>query len=94
VADQRLNIRVGIIGKLVAPGYGDCGRCRTPWLFVRYHVTKYSNGSGCFPLCQKCWRELGTPEARLPYYRDLLARWHDPDGAKWCAVEAAVRAGG
>ena len=30
---------------------------------------------GCFPLCEKCWQELKTPEARLPYYKELFDKW-------------------
>jgi hypothetical protein len=39
------------------------------------HSTQYSYGSGCFPLCEECWEELGTPQARMPFYRDLWESW-------------------
>jgi hypothetical protein len=41
---------------------------------VRYHVTRYSDGSGCFPLCVTCWERL-TPTERLPYYLRLMRVW-------------------
>lgn len=52
---------------------------------------------GCFPLCEKCWKELKTPEARMPYYRQLWTEWSADgvpmDGRKWEWIEAAVRDG-
>lgn len=71
-----MNLRIGRISArlaaLLAPGC--CLRCKTPWLFVKSHVTDYSISSGCFPLCEKCWSEL-TPDQRLPFYRELITRW-------------------
>jgi hypothetical protein len=102
-----MNLRIGRIGKLFAPGYSWCQRCDTPWRFVHYHVTSYTDSSGCLPLCEKCWHDL-TPEQRLPYYRQLIERWHHPthtarSGAAqsedatfadtWDKVATAVRAG-
>lgn len=56
---------------------------------------------GCFPLCKGCWVKLGTPEARLPYYRRLIDEWVEQDRPqdesselKWPAIRAAVMAGG
>lgn len=58
----------------------------------------YTDSRSCFPLCETCWTGLGTPEARLPYYRVLWNEWigdgSEPDPADWDAIEAAVRAGG
>jgi hypothetical protein len=82
-----------------APGYSECGRCRTAWAFVDGHLTQYSDGSGCFPLCEGCWEDL-TPEERLPFYRTLHQQWAWgaakngytlPDD--WGAIEQAVLAG-
>lgn len=28
-----------------------------------------------FPLCESCWEDLGTPEARLPFYELCVAEW-------------------
>jgi hypothetical protein len=57
----------------------------------------YSDERGCFPLCETCWQELGTPEARLPFYRKLWNEWvdeHGMDPAVWERIKAAVEAGG
>lgn len=48
---------------------------------------------GCFPLCEVCWERLGTPTARLPYYRALYEDWHAPE-EKWEVIQLAVLAGG
>lgn len=52
----------------------------------------------CFPLCETCWRELKTPQARLPYYRELLNVWKKEDvkgyGEElWLEMKASVLAG-
>lgn len=57
------------------PGYGYCGRCGMPWVFVDGHTTWYSEGLGCFPLCEGCWTLLGHPEARIEYYGAMLDAW-------------------
>lgn len=88
-----MNLRIGPVGKVLAPGYSWCHRCRTPWKFVEAHVTDYLKGRGCFPLCEKCWAELETPDARLPYYRELWMEW-EFRGGLWDNIEKAVREGG
>jgi hypothetical protein len=59
----------------MSQAWGCCERCRTSWQFVEYHATDFSETNGCFPLCEPCWQTLGTPQARLPYYVQLLAMW-------------------
>lgn len=72
------------LARKMSPGSGWCGRCGMPWrrsmpssrLGVEPHVTNYgTHGRGCFPLCEDCWTLLGHPEARIEYYRDLVAAW-------------------
>jgi hypothetical protein len=76
----------------LAPGYSHCGRCLMPWKFADGHDTPYSPTAGCFPLCEDCWEDLETPEARMPYYRRLILEvWEEPE--LWPAVEESVRAG-
>ena len=94
-----MNLRIGRIGRLLAPGYGWCLRCRTPWLFVRWHHTFFgSRCHGCLPLCETCWAEL-TPAQRLPFYRELIQSWHEEPGRglafdeEWSLVETAVLGG-
>ncbi len=38
------------------------------------HTTNINDHSGCFPLCEGCWKRL-SPEERLPYYEALVADW-------------------
>lgn len=85
---RRYSWRVGRISAFFSPGFSACGRCRTTWDYVEHHVTNYNDGSGCFPLCQKCWRDL-LPAERVPYYRALHSEveW---DALNWQQVEHAV----
>ena len=39
----RANVRAGRISRLLFPGYGSCGRCRTVWALVRPHYTEYDS---------------------------------------------------
>jgi hypothetical protein len=94
-----MNLRIGRLGQLLAPGYGWCLRCLTPWVFVSYHATDFGHqGKGCLPLCQKCWDEL-TPEQRLPFYQELIELWHQAPcdlsfDDEWAQVKDAVLKGG
>ena len=99
MTDVVLNLRIGRVGQLLAPGWGYCLRCKTPWRFVRWHDTQYgTQGHGCLPLCEKCWAEL-TPTQRVPFYRELIESWHEAPGREsafdeeWAEVEAAVLSG-
>ena len=58
-----------------SPGYGYCFRCGMPWNHVLPHDTRYSFQRGCFPLCIYCWELLGSPEARIEYYKMLIDYW-------------------
>lgn len=63
--------------KKIAPNhYRQLSRMRF-WglLGVEPHLTRYKGDASCFPLCEDCWRELGTAEARIPYYRLLAYSW-------------------
>lgn len=84
-----MNLRIGRIGQWLAPAYSVCYRCQTPWKFVRHHSTEYRPGHACFPLCEKCWHDLKTPDRRMPYYRMLVASW-SPGYARWEDIESAV----
>lgn len=86
---------IAVIERIIAPGYGCCLRCERPWKFVESHDTEFSSGRGMFPLCKRCWVELGTPEKRLPYYRELWYRWEEstPGHADWNKIEMAVLSG-
>lgn len=90
----RFNLRLGWISRLLEPHQSWCGRCHTTWAFVEGHTTRYRDGRGCFPLCEKCWIDLATPTARMPFYRTLFAKWQR-DGRNdvtWEEIESAVQA--
>jgi len=81
--EERIPIMEGVSGKksvsiaelqeVASMGLGACGRCQRKWGEGNYgHSTMYDEHRGCFPLCENCWRELATPDARLPYYRQLI----------------------
>ena len=53
----------------MAPGCRRCGLERD------MHILWYSHGHGAEILCEVCWNELATPEARRPYYRALWVQW-------------------
>jgi hypothetical protein len=85
------------LSAIFTPGYGTCLRCGGFWNVVPKHTTSYGmNGSGCFPLCETCWTELGSPEARMPYYDRLVSMWSYVPGleAKHLQIRAAVMADG
>ena len=83
------------IQQYIAPNFGTCECCGRPWKFAKEHSTKYTISSGCFPLCEKCWAKLKTPEKRIPYYRALYKRW-EIEGLTdkcWDDIEKAVLKG-
>ena len=70
-------------------GYGKCYCCGVPWKYAESHTTWYSEGSGCFPLCEKCWGVL-TVEERLPFYRKMVFEEWKLAQDKWPAIRDAV----
>ncbi len=77
----------GAIESFFNPTYSRCYRCGRPWGTAMHHTTNYTEGLGCFPLCQKCWGEL-SPKERLPFYKKLLLKWQkgepkDHNGISW-----------
>lgn len=91
-----LAVSVFIFYRFKDLGWGRCHHCNKTWRRVEGHVTLYTEGSGCFPLCVGCWAKLGSPEARLPYYRELWEEWNEGGErglAEWDQIEAAVRDG-
>jgi hypothetical protein len=89
-----LTMRLGRWSRALAPGYSWCLRCETPWRFVTPHYTQYDPSRGCFPLCEKCWTELETPEARLLYYLRMVQDRPPPKVEMWQKIKKAVLAGG
>lgn len=95
-----MNLLPASVERFLLPHLGTCGKCRRPWktgiLGVVPHDTEYSNGSGCFPLCEGCWLSLTIAE-RLPHYERLIQRWSDmgcpKDEADTAAILQAVRNG-
>jgi hypothetical protein len=78
--------------RLLAPGFGWCGRCGRPWKFTTYHSTAYRASRGCFPLCETCWSAL-TPVTRVPFYRRMWLDWSHTSEVEWSAIRRAVLEG-
>lgn len=77
------------------PGYGGCLCCGASWKAVNWHITKDSEDTGCFPLCERCWLILGTPEKRMPYYEKLVFQiWGENFQESWTDIKQAVMEGG
>lgn len=76
---------------LLHPEFAVCGRCKMPLSNITSHTTRLQS-SGILPLCISCWEELETPEARLPYYKQLWLLWHRSGvpREKWEDIETAV----
>jgi len=78
-------------------GSRTCNRCGNMWHFITPHVTPYTHSTGCYCLCESCWTELGTPDARLPFYRMLWNDWTKADPSLsslgWYQIEMSVRHG-
>jgi len=77
--------------RLAHPSYSSCRHCGMPWSNVEGHSTYYTEGRGCFPLCEDCWSSL-TIEERLPYYKQLWSSWPIPK-PDWNLIEKAVKEG-
>lgn len=59
--------------------YSWCLRCGMPWSLVDDHTTYHGENhrQGLFPLCEGCWVLLGSPEARIEYYKKLVDWWEE-----------------
>lgn len=66
---------IGKISQRRFPRSNSCGRCFCVWAIVKEHITTYdADGiSGCFPLCESCWKSLSIQE-RMPYYDAMLKK--------------------
>lgn len=102
---------LGNLAQIGAPGYSFCHRCMMPWKFTEGHTTPYgkditqmikngesinTNWGGCFPLCERCWQELGSGKKRLLYYRELWVSWQQwghQSAEKWEHIKTSVLAG-
>jgi hypothetical protein len=76
-----------------------CLRCGRTWEVNGQHITPVQQEGveyigepgGCFPLCEQCWSELKTADARLFYYRLLFDSWGSDSSYRWPEIEQAVR---
>lgn len=98
---RRFHLRVGRWSKIL-PGWREigCGRCGTSWRYVRPHATTGVTARGTFtmaPLCDPCWRELGTAAARITFYTDefvlRVAHGERLTPTQLVAIRAAVATG-
>ncbi len=86
---RSLELRPGRSVKWLAPGYGACVQCETPWLFAQPHTTEIIEGSGIFALCEPCWKGLGSALPRMGFYRHVVVElWRRPE--YWPTVQTAV----
>jgi hypothetical protein len=79
--------------------YGSCLNCQMHWHQVSPHKTDISKYNikelhDYFPLCEKCWKKLGTAEKRLPFYRRLFDECNEKevryDENDWISIKDAV----
>ena len=94
--NKQVRKALGVISQKVFPQMGSCGSCGMTWNVCEAHSTQYTERSGCFPLCELCWKEF-TPNERLPFYKKLYNEWirqgSNPDEEKWESIEKAVLEG-
>ena len=69
--------RIGRLSWPFAGGTGACRHCKTTWAYARPHVTPYAPSRGVMVLCEKCYADLGTAEARYPFYVELMGEWRN-----------------
>lgn len=75
--------------------YAKCNRCKALYIFVNCHYTHYSKWEALSPLCNACWKFLGTPSKRLPYYQTVFLTWRqtEENGQAWLKIHKAVMGG-
>jgi len=94
------------VERFFSPQFGTCQKCERPWNHVDHHITPLLGvdrvepdvetgelvlwSSGMFPLCEVCWAELKTGEARLPYYRMTYDEWLLDAGSNFTWEEIRV----
>jgi hypothetical protein len=76
-----------------SPGFSHCLRCQMPWNVVDGHTLMVTESTGMFPLCEQCWDELGTSEARLPFLEQhvIEAQYRHPEEESYEAEMQQVR---
>lgn len=91
--------------RLAQSTWGFCLRCARPWGGkgkTAPHQTwfgkklPHTKGTfGIFPLCEECWKALGTYERRVPFYRRLQRMWvrdgASEDLTQWSVISAALK---
>ncbi len=94
------------IEKLLSPNWGTCNRCDRPWNHVERHTTHILGVStleyrgtelvqvfiSIASICETCWLELETVEARLPFYRMTFDGWGINTTSKidWETIKVSV----
>ena len=71
------------IGK--ALGFSSCASCDMPWRYVRGQHIKFSENSGMFPVCIRCFRSLSLEQIDA-HIEALVKSWGDIErkyGLKW-----------
>ena len=92
-----------LLSAVCTPGYKQCRRCKGYWNIVQPHRTVYrvkerkgvASGTYRFAaLCELCWTELATPEARWPHYREATCYGYEDPVGNLLEIKEAVLAGG
>ncbi len=94
------------IEKLFSPNWDTCNKCDRPWNHAERHATSLLGVStleyrgtelvqvfvSIASLCEMCWLELETAEARLPFYRSTFDGWGINTTSKidWRTVKISV----
>lgn len=75
---------------LPMPALKGCRRCGRLHTEVPSHCTDFHDYRGMCPMCETCWWELETPEARMPWYRGLWLLWEMEALYEGCPVGSHI----
>tara|TARA_A200000159_G_scaffold72689_1_gene67445 strand:+ start:258 stop:542 length:285 start_codon:yes stop_codon:yes gene_type:complete len=86
-----MDIRIGILSKLITPNHGSCSHCNTTWAFVTPHEVPYNRSGGSFFIvCEKCNKEA-TIEQLLAYLNEArLKHWPDLTNEDFLTLRVAL----
>ncbi len=84
---------IGWLQQFMALGYSTCECCGRPWRYAEEHTTYFSASTGCFPLCETCWKAM-TPPQRVAFYWRLHRGWRwSKFEREWPLIKTAVLQG-
>ncbi len=89
---RKSNIRLGKISQYIFPGFGFCSKCNSTWNLVQSKSFGYSECSGHFALCEKCYDDC-TIDERIYYYTSI-DYIKDDEKAKECIINNILKESG